>query len=172
MIRTSHFCVIHSKSFPPEKLLSTCRATKSDPACSVWLLHCVFDDFWVDSSHAVYSMRANDAQMSHVDLLQSFFFDQRHAPQTVVIAGVQRGDSLRWERGRGSWTDKEIYWSGKQDDRNKLMDNLHHHLQANPKHPFTSWSYFWKINHILHLPTSQISWIWKKLYIVTASMSK
>lgn len=126
------------KSFPPGKPPSTCRRANSDPTCSAGHLHCVFDDFWVDSSHTVNSMRANDAQMSHVDLLHPSFFDQRHAPQTVIIAGVQRGDPLQW--GREESLVEEMKRSGEQDDKNQLTDNLQHHLHVNHKYSITFWS--------------------------------
>lgn len=63
-------------------------------------LHCVFDDFRVDTGHPVHCMRSNDAQVSHVDLLDSAFLDQGHSAHAVNIARVQLGDALHGSQHR------------------------------------------------------------------------
>lgn len=67
-----------------------------------WFLHCVLDDLRVDPRHTVDSVRAHDAQVSHVDLLHVSFFNQGHAAQAVNVPWEQLGDAL--ERVKDSET--------------------------------------------------------------------
>lgn len=58
-------------------------------------LHRVFDDLRVDTGHSIDGVRANDAQVGHVDLLLFTLLDQGHAAQAVIIARVELGDALQ-----------------------------------------------------------------------------
>lgn len=62
---------------------------------SGFFLHCAFDDLRVDPGHSIHSVRAHNAQVSHVDLLHVSFLNQGHAAQTVDVPRVQFGDALQ-----------------------------------------------------------------------------
>lgn len=50
-------------------------------------LHAVLEDLRVDGSNAIDGMRADNAEVSHVDSLLAVLLDQRHAAQPVHVAG-------------------------------------------------------------------------------------
>lgn len=62
------------------------------------VLHGVFDDFRVDPSHSVDSVRSHNAQMGHVDFLCASFLDQGHSAQTVIISRVELTDALEGQK--------------------------------------------------------------------------
>jgi len=61
-------------------------------------IHSVFNNVGVDLCHSIDCMRANDAEMSHVDLLLTSLLNERHASQTVMITRVELRDPLRNEK--------------------------------------------------------------------------
>lgn len=51
-------------------------------------IHCRFEDVGVDLGHAIDSVRAHNAQVSHVDPLLAALFNEGHTAQAVTIAGI------------------------------------------------------------------------------------
>lgn len=58
-------------------------------------IHCRFEDVGVDLGHAIDSVRAHNAQMSHVDPLLATLFNEGHTAHTVIIAGILCCNSLQ-----------------------------------------------------------------------------
>ncbi len=75
-------------------------------------IHSVLNNVWVDLCHAINCVRANDAEMGHVDLLLSTLLNKRHASQTIMITRVERRDPLRNKteevRSKQSVTGKKV----------------------------------------------------------------
>lgn len=63
--------------------------------------------------HAINCVRANDAEMGHVDLLLSALLNKRHASQTIMITRVECRDPLRNKtedvRSKQSVTGKKVH---------------------------------------------------------------
>lgn len=57
-------------------------------------LHSVFNDFRVDAGHAIDSMRAHNAQVGHVDLLNISLLNQGHPAHTINVSRVKFADAL------------------------------------------------------------------------------
>lgn len=68
---------------------------------SVWTRdsHALLHDVGVNPGHAVDGVRAQHAQMGHVDALGLALLDERHPPQTLRVAGEPHRDGLA---GRGA----------------------------------------------------------------------
>jgi hypothetical protein len=58
-------------------------------------LHAVLEDLRVDGSDAVDGVRADDAEVSHVDSFLAVLLDQRHAAQPVHVTGELLLDLLQ-----------------------------------------------------------------------------
>lgn len=95
-------------------------------------IHSVFNNVGVDLCHAIDCMRANDAEMSHVDLLLTSLLNERHASHTVKITRVERRDPLRnrkenvrskqSEMYMGSYfSSSEIYWKLSHAEQRRLF---------------------------------------------------